>query len=92
MVGKRQDLVKVTVEIFGEQYTIKGTEDPEYIQLLAQRIDQRMRALHQKNPSLGVSKLAILTAVNLLDELSKLQDDYDQLVKLLEERQRRSDR
>ena len=41
-----------------------------------------MQELSIKCPNLGVSKLAILTAINLADELSKLQEDYDQLVNL----------
>ena len=45
-----------------------------------------MRDLHQRIPSLGVNKLAILTAINLAYELSKLQEDYDQLVNILEDR------
>jgi len=88
MVSRKKELTKVTVEIFGEKYAIKGPEDPDYIQLLADRVDQKMHELSIKCPNLGVAKLAILTALNLTDELSKLQDDYDQLVKLLEERNR----
>lgn len=88
MVSRKKELVKVMVEIFGEEYTIKGAEDPEYIQLLADKVDRKMRDLYQKSPNLGVSKLAILTAINLEDELSKLQEDFDQLVHLLEEKKR----
>lgn len=90
MVGRRKETVKVTVDIFGEDYVIKGSEDPDYIQLLADKVDQKMRELYQKCPNLGVSKLAILTSINLADELSKLQEDYDQLVHLLEEKKRMS--
>lgn len=88
MVGRKKETVKVTAEIFGEEYVIKGSEDTEYIQLLADKVDQKMRELYQKCPHLGVTKLAILTSINLADELSKLQVDYDQLVHLLEEKKR----
>ena len=88
MVGRKKEIVKVTVEIFGEEYVIKGSEDSDYIQLLADKVDQKMRELYQKCPHLGVTKLAILTSINLVDELSKLQEDYDQLVHLLEEKKR----
>ncbi len=88
MVSRKKEIAKVTVEIFGDKYVIKGPEDPDYIQLLADRVDQKMRELSIRFPNLGVAKLAILAALNLTDELSKLQEDYDQLVKLLEERNR----
>ena len=88
MVSRKKEIVKVTVEIFGEEYVIKGSEDSDYIQILAGQVDQKMRELYHKCPNLGVSKLAILTSINLADELSKLQEDYDQVVSLLEEKKR----
>ncbi|MBP8819032.1 MAG: cell division protein ZapA, partial [Syntrophomonadaceae bacterium] len=39
----------------------------------------------QRNPNLSSTKVAVLTALNLADELNKLQEDYDELVKNLEE-------
>ncbi|NLV16683.1 MAG: cell division protein ZapA [Syntrophomonadaceae bacterium] len=75
----KNELVKVTVNIFGEEYTIKGTEEPEYIERLAEIVDNQMQELHQKNPSLGISRLAILTALNLADQMGKLQEEYDRL-------------
>ncbi|MGE5398688.1 MAG: cell division protein ZapA [Chitinophagales bacterium] len=82
---KRQGISKVIVNIFNEEYVVRGTEDPEYIQMLASYVDRKMQAIHQKNPGLGTNRLAVLTALNLVDELSKLQEDYDQLLKRLEE-------
>ncbi|MGE5544597.1 MAG: cell division protein ZapA [Bacillota bacterium] len=88
MVTRKKEIVKVTAEIFGEEYVIKGSEEPDYIQLLADKVDQKMRELYQKCPNLSVSRLAILASINLADELCKLQEDYDQLVHLLEEKKR----
>ncbi|MGI6550211.1 MAG: cell division protein ZapA [Syntrophomonadales bacterium] len=90
MGSRKKEIVKVTVDIFDEEYVIKGSEESEYIQALAEKVDQKMREVYRKCPHLGVSKLAILTCINLADELSKLQEDYDQLVHLLEEKKRMS--
>jgi cell division protein ZapA len=81
----RNNINKVMVEIFGEEYTVKGTENPEYIQMLASYVDRRMKMIQQRNPNLSNTKLAVLTALNLADELNKLQEDYDEIVKALEE-------
>ncbi|HPF44384.1 MAG TPA: cell division protein ZapA [Syntrophomonadaceae bacterium] len=81
----KNNINKVTVEIFNEEYTVKGTENPEYIQMLAAYVDRRMKMIQQRNPNLSNTKLAVLTALNLADELNKLQEDYDELVKALEE-------
>lgn len=89
MTGKKE-LVKVVVRIFGEEYVVKGTEEPEYIEMLASYVDRKMQLLHQKNPNLGVARVAVLTALNLADELYKIQKDYEQLLKLLEEQREQS--
>lgn len=82
---KRKDLVRVVVSIFGEDYVVRGVEDPDYIEKLGQYVDRRMLAISQRNPNLTTTKVAVLTALNIADEMGKLQEDYDQLVKTLEE-------
>jgi cell division protein ZapA len=76
---------KVSVEIFNEEYVVKGDENPEYIEMLAAYIDRRMKMIQQKNMNLSRTKIAVLACLNLADELNKLQEDYDELVKALEE-------
>jgi len=87
--GKKVNNVnKVTVEIFNQDYVVKGSENAEYIEMLAAYVDRRMRMIEQRNHSLSITKVAVLTALNLADELNKLQEDYDELVKVLEEEKR----
>lgn len=76
---------RVAVSIFNEEYVVKGEENPEYIEMLASFVDRRMKMIQQRNPNLSSTKVAVLTALNLADELNKLQEDYDELAKNLEE-------
>lgn len=76
---------KVKVEILGVEYTMKGTANPDHIKALADYVDQKMKQVNSKNPHLPVSRIAVLTALNIADELSKLQEDYDNLIKLIED-------
>lgn len=85
MDDKRNNLNKVVVDIFNEEYVVKGTENKEYIEMLAAYVDRRMRMIQQRNINLSTTKIAVLTALNLADELNKLQEDYDELVRALEE-------
>lgn len=78
-------ITKVTVEIFNEEYVVRGDENPDYIDMLATYIDRRMRMVQKRNPNLSSTKIAVLTALNLADELNKLQEDYDELVRKMEE-------
>lgn len=85
MKEKKDQINKVTVNIFNEEYVVKGSEKPDYIEMLASYVDRRMRMVQQRNVNLSTTKVAVLTALNLADELNKLQEDYDELVKTLEE-------
>ena len=55
------------------------------MEMLAGYVDKKMKQIGQRNPQLPMAKVAVLAAVNIADELSKLQEDYDQLVKMIEE-------
>ncbi len=79
---------RVAVEIFNQEYIVKGNEDPEYIEMLAAYVDRRMRMITQRNHHLSTTKVAVLAALNLADELNKLQEDYDGLIKALEDEKR----
>ena len=85
MDDTKSSVNRVTVSIFNEEYVVKGEENPEYIEMLASFVDRRMKMIQQRNHNLSSTKVAVLTALNLADELNKLQEDYDELVKNLEE-------
>jgi cell division protein ZapA len=60
------------VEIFGEVYNVRGGEDPGYLQGLADLVDRRMREVAQHVHTADTARIAILAALNLADELSRL--------------------
>jgi len=68
---------KVDVEIFGEHYKIKGEAAPEYMSRLARYVDQTMRKVVQRNPRLTLHKAAVLSAINIADELLKVLDQQE---------------
>jgi cell division protein ZapA len=79
---------RTTVEIYGQQYVILGTESLSHIRLVASLVDDKMREISSKNPSLNVNKLAVLTAVNAVNDYIKMKD---QLEKLQDELKREKD-
>jgi cell division protein ZapA len=79
---------RVSVNIYNSEYVVRANEPSDYIEMLATLVDRKMRQIGQRNPNMPVSKVAVLTALNLADELCKLQEDYDALVKLIEEAKR----
>jgi cell division protein ZapA len=71
--------IRTTVDIYGQQYAIVGTESSSHIRLVASMVDDKMREIGSKNPSLDASKLAVLTALNAMNDLVKLKDQYEKL-------------
>jgi cell division protein ZapA len=57
------------VEIFGGVYHLQGHDDGEYLQELAASVDRKMRDIASYASTADVSRLAILVALNLADEL-----------------------
>ncbi|CAH2716133.1 Cell division protein ZapA [Neobacillus rhizosphaerae] len=70
---------RTTVDIYGQQYVIMGTESPSHIRLVASLVDDKMREINSKNPALDVSKLAVLTAVNAVNDYIKIKDQLERL-------------
>lgn len=76
-----QKKTHITVDIYGQQYSIVGTESSSHIRLVASIVDDKMREISAKNPTLDTSKLAVLTAVNIVHEYMKLKDEYERLLR-----------
>lgn len=77
------ELVKITVEIFGEKHVVRGEGTAPYIQGLAHEVDNKMRMIAQRLPRLSAQRIAVLTALNLADELAKLREEQETLMQLL---------
>lgn len=80
------DVSVTTVQIFGQEYKIRGFEDKSYVQRVAGYVDERMRELSQASSSLSQERLAVLTALNIADEL--FQESKRSSEKLLSVEQR----
>ncbi len=81
LVDAENDKQRTTVTIYGQQYTIKGDESPEHVTSVAEHLDQKMKEFKQYNPYLDTTRLAVLTALNVVDEYMKLQEKIDQYEK-----------
>jgi cell division protein ZapA len=81
----------LSVTIFGSEYKIKGA-DPDYIQKVAAYVDGKMRELEGRLPSGTPTKIAILTSMNVADELFREREALRRLEAELHERAKRLDR
>ncbi|MBR2778564.1 MAG: cell division protein ZapA [Firmicutes bacterium] len=90
---------KVTVRIFGQEYTIAGNVPEERMLEVAGYVDKMMTEINRTLPSLSTLSLAVLSSVNIASDLyesnrqvseleqinADLQKQQDDLVKLWED-------
>jgi cell division protein ZapA len=62
-----------SVEIFGSVYNIRDRDDTGYLQTLADLVDRKMREVAQHASTADTARIAILAALNLADELFRIQ-------------------
>lgn len=63
----RPDTIRVS--IYGREYSIRGDADPGYIREIAHYLDMKMRQMTDNTTVPSTSKVAILAALNITDEL-----------------------
>jgi len=71
---------KATVRIYGQDYTITGEKSQAYIERIAQHVDETMSAISGEIGAAPAASLAVLTAVNIADEMFSIkakQGDFD---------------
>jgi len=78
-----EDKKTVEVSIFGETYRVRADRDPAQIHQLAAVVDEAMREAADKIPRLGVSRVAVVAALNLADRLATCERHVDQLTSML---------
>ncbi|MBD3169737.1 MAG: cell division protein ZapA [candidate division Zixibacteria bacterium] len=76
----------VKVNIFGEDYTIKGEAKPEYINQVAHYIDRQMRLVSEVITDRSHNKVAVLAALNIADELFRERANSENMISTIEGR------
>ena len=74
-----QHKTKISVEIYGQTYTMVGPETSGHMRLVASMVDDKMREIHSHNRQLDTSKLSVLTAVNAVHDYLKVKERLEQL-------------
>ena len=80
---------KIRVNIFGSEYVLKASENEEYIINIAKYVDEKMRLIDKSNNINSKSKVAILAALNIAEELIQERDNREKLIDQLNEETRK---
>ncbi len=69
----RRTSTSVSVDIYDQTYHLRAP-DPDYIQKLANTVDAKMRAVSANSNTVDSLRVAVLAALNIADELMRLQE------------------
>ena len=95
MAEKEDNQIKIT--IFGQEYSVKAPADPTYIKKIAEYVDTKMREVQSGFSSTQSSnRIAILSAMNITDELfnakkrgdsnnNEIEEKITSLIELIDE-------
>lgn len=85
MALSEQEKTRISVDIYGQNYKMVGSEPSGHMRLVASMVDDKMREISSHNSQLDISKLAVLTAVNAVHDYIKVKEQLE----LLEEELKR---
>jgi cell division protein ZapA len=68
----------VHVEIFGQDYAVRGGDDPGYVERLASYVDEHMKEVSRAGGAVDSLRIAVLAALNIADERFQLTDEAKQ--------------
>ncbi len=64
----------IDVEIFGRTYTLLSEHDPTYARDIADYVDRRMTEVAEHQNLADTGKIAIMTALEIADEIMSCRD------------------
>ena len=76
----------IKVNIFGEDYVIKGAVNSEYIGQVAQYLDRKMRIVSEGLVNRSHGRVAVLAALNIADELFRERGESEKAMAAIEGR------
>jgi cell division protein ZapA (FtsZ GTPase activity inhibitor) len=65
----------ITVEIMGTRLQLRGGEDPERVMCVADYVKEMVEDLANRAPTAPSIQIALLTAINIADELYEVSND-----------------
>lgn len=64
-----------TIQILNQSFNVVSNDQKEHVQAVADFVDQRMKKIAKNGSSISTAHVAILTALNIADELFKKQNE-----------------
>jgi cell division protein ZapA len=73
----------IEVVIFNQTYRLRSKTDKEHVEQIARLVDERMRQISSQITTHDISKIAVLAALNIADEMQNLRNYYEKEIEPL---------
>ena len=73
----------IEVTICNQTYRLRSKTGREHVQQIANLVDERMRQISSQITTHDVAKIAVLTALNIADEMQNLRNYYEREIQPL---------
>ncbi|HED09418.1 MAG TPA: cell division protein ZapA [Caldithrix abyssi] len=80
---------QIKVNIFGSEYSLIGDEDENSVRQIAAIVDEKMREIDHSTNITSITKIAILAALNIAEELIQERQYRDRLLEQINEEARK---
>lgn len=79
----------ITIKINGMEYCLRGEEKEEYLRTVEKYVDKKIKNIIENNEKLSTADAAILTALNVADDMFKTGYENDELIDEIEDYKKR---
>jgi cell division protein ZapA len=76
----------IRVVIYDQEYFMRGDLDEAYIQQLARYLDAKMRSIATRTRTVDSLRVAVLAALNVLDEYHQLKAKYEETTQQVDQK------
>ncbi len=73
-------MANVSVQILGQNLVVASDADADWVRALARTVEERGRAIRARTRAINAVDLAILTALNLAEDLERLRIEHRELL------------
>lgn len=76
---------QIRVNIFGTEYSLRSDDNENYVREISRYLDEKMRIIDKNSAVKSASKIAVLAALNVVDELYQERMHKEKLLEQLDE-------
>lgn len=70
---------QIKLNVGGVTYTVKSDENAEYLNRLGNELEQRLKNISKRNPTLSTAMVAVIAALEASDEAYKAKEELKRL-------------